>query len=426
MTKFESGILRDLDRAGNQPCKYSCNLMGDLNLDPIPGERIQLTEPITPWSNLDTDAMTAARNVNSSRPWQKRWEVIFGKMTEIKYEAPNHVNIQNLSLNKINRTFTSFARSSITMLAHKAGVDKDPCYWYTKLLSDHSPIYWKISLVAPRDPGTLTIKPEWAKHEVYQKHVDATCKLIEWEDLEIQERSALLKDVYREAGKLARDAIFQDTPGAANSILWRMCSISRAVYQGNPKLASILIDSSELGKKHLDIAKGKPILRDPKAFEEDFANAKKEHLENAKQGIIKEHDDREAELGASGNQGAINYNKAKRNARLNQNSNKSELWIPVAPRLVLGGACVTFDESVEIGIPIDPNAETTRDGKAITDNGDQLFKVMQHVWGGVFKEATIDEEASSEILREYLEVTNWDWSRARHPTRDIETLSEDL
>ena len=82
------------------------------------------------------------------------------------------------------------------------------------------------------------------------------------------------------------DAIAFSNPEDAELKLMRLNSISQAVASGDAKLAAALVRHSTFSSELLDIVEGRPALRDPQAYEEVFAEAKRAHINRERQEIL--------------------------------------------------------------------------------------------------------------------------------------------
>ena len=79
------------------------------------------------------------------------------------------------------------------------------------------------------------------------------------------------------SAKAARDAISYTDPGDNKLKLMRLNSIAQSIATGDSILAAALIRQSCFPSDLLAIVEGKPVLKDPQAFEELFAEATRAH-----------------------------------------------------------------------------------------------------------------------------------------------------
>jgi len=156
MSSFENCFWGDCEKSWANPNFDAVFLMGDFNLIAMGDRPIKLDAPLAPWAPV----ATATHSSMGSRPMQSRWQKVFDAVTEIKCPLPSHVCIADLTMNKIDRVFSSLPKSSLNLLKHDTGVIKDPVYWYSKFLSDHAPCFWKIHFRAPTPSTDQKIKPE--------------------------------------------------------------------------------------------------------------------------------------------------------------------------------------------------------------------------------------------------------------------------
>ena len=131
-----------------------------------------MSNPIPPNRNVAPEAITA------TRPFQTRWEKLFDSLTEISFPQNSHYCVSNCIQNKVDRIFTTAPRSLHTLLKHSAGTIKDPTYWYSKSISDHSPIFWSISIPSNSTHQRFRIKKEWTLHPHYRARMHAFNEVI--------------------------------------------------------------------------------------------------------------------------------------------------------------------------------------------------------------------------------------------------------
>ena len=90
------------------------------------------------------------------------------------------------------------------------------------------------------------------------------------------------------SARSARDSIAFAESESNELKLMRLSSISQAVFTEDSKLAASLIGRSDFSSSLLHIVDGCPALRDSSAFEEAFAEAKRQHIDKERQEIIKD------------------------------------------------------------------------------------------------------------------------------------------
>ena len=142
-------------------------------------------------------------------------------------------------------------KSVLALLRHSAGTIKDPMYWYTRGLSDHSPVFRSLSLTqsccdegppSGDDPVVqLRLKKEWCCHPHYAKRMVDVGPIITQTFLDLSERSQVLTNIMREFALQARDIIFLESLNCEFSQLTRLASVSRVFWFHDLKLANILL-----------------------------------------------------------------------------------------------------------------------------------------------------------------------------------------
>ena len=257
INKIEKQIKNDRDKVALAPHKYALHLLGDFNLEHVDSKRIVLTNPIAPWMEHRGEAAPTA--IAQSRPLQRRWQAIFDVLVEVSPPVPTHINIQDLSINNIDRIFTSIPKSNITHLKMEVGVCKDPMWFYTNHISDHAPTWWSIQLRKLQPVGSLRLKPEWCKHPVFKEHMDYMTQFNTFHG-DMQIYNDTFGDIHREAATLARNAIFADDPDGDHCMLLRLGTISNVCAHGLAGQAKSLMRVSALARKYICFVDGMPTI----------------------------------------------------------------------------------------------------------------------------------------------------------------------
>ena len=130
MSKIEGSLRIDIANVRADLTNSSLILIGDFNLHPEDEPKVKVDCPTLP-----VDSAT------EGRPLAARWYRIFDSMVEIKFPLPNHFCSANSTLNKLTRMFLFVGRSVLPLLAHQAGVVKDPINFHARGLSDHAPSF---------------------------------------------------------------------------------------------------------------------------------------------------------------------------------------------------------------------------------------------------------------------------------------------
>ena len=220
MSKVEGSLAADIAVVRADMTNTSLILVGDFNLHPEDEPKVKVDCPAIP-SILPV----------GGRPLAARWYRIFDSMVEIKFPLPNHFCSANCTLNKLTRLFLFVGRSVLPLLAHQAGVVKDPIYFHAKRLSDHAPSFWKFSTRLKARGRKQCLQHHWCRHPAYRKRMDDLCQATNLSVLPVESRSILLKTFIREASLYARDCMFEELPNGPASRMIRLSSIARAVWQ---------------------------------------------------------------------------------------------------------------------------------------------------------------------------------------------------
>ncbi len=146
-------MREDIRRSSASPSEFCRVLMGDINLVPDGESPIDLKRPIS--ASAQTEFVPSP-----SRPFKALWMAILNSLAEVCAPYPTHLDIANLKLDRIDRTFTTAPRSMLNLLSSDAGVIKSPESWFQRGLSDHSPNFWSPSLPKPQPASQLRLKKE--------------------------------------------------------------------------------------------------------------------------------------------------------------------------------------------------------------------------------------------------------------------------
>ena len=138
LANFETHIKEQVQASKSDPFKHMFILCGDLNLVPTGDKPILLKNPFSFWEGSTPLLAPPPIPSNISRG---RWKRILDSLIEIQNPMPNHVCFGELTLNNINRMFSSLPRSALAITTNHSGCIRDPVWWFSKKLSDHSPYF---------------------------------------------------------------------------------------------------------------------------------------------------------------------------------------------------------------------------------------------------------------------------------------------
>ena len=323
----ENSINKDIDRAHRTPDLFGFCLLGDFNIEPSDETRFHISNP-------DEGIVVEGLNgeANTSRPFQKRWEKIFGRMVGLKFPNPSHYISSDVCENRIDRIFGTVPRSALVLLNHRAGAIKSPALWHLNDLSDHAPIFWKISFVPSSrvSDGNLRIPSAWSQHPKFTEkfkflYRDVQPGLGIFSNL--NEKCEFLVMCKREAARHVRDLLFLQQEHSTENSLLRLCSIARAAWNNDMHLGGILVTHSELARRFLNLDDGIVTLLEKPAFEETLRDAKERHFAGQRRRINDDFKNvKEGSLRA-----------LKKGQRHETNNRLSYLWKEMFPTLALGG-----------------------------------------------------------------------------------------
>ena len=395
MVAIEVALMANITEAQQDPVNRSVLLVGDLNFAPLGVERFPIS---LAHKQRVQNAQDDARGIlppRPTRPHQGRWQRILDRLVEIQSGAPTHLCARSMSLGTIDRIFTSTPPSSMPHYFHQAGVIKDPMHFYTKGISDHAPSFWSFEKREPRGISIpLPLNPLWCKHPDFGRRVSALSKAADLDSLSLEDRINLHKEIFRDAALKVRDKIANDSPTGKGATLMRLNSISRAVWKRDYSLGQLLRNNSDLGLAHIDIVRGVPQLKDPRAFEAAIAAAKSEFFE------------REVERVGNEFSGTRMSQVSKKKAHLASIRRKASLWSMSGPRMVLGGAKLLEGEAAPLGI--DPS-------RCVTQSKAEMVSAISLAWGKVFGPHEMDLDCANNMLEDYAREVKWDWELCEPP-----------
>lgn len=383
---------RLITKAKGDPLLNTVALIGDFNLPPVFGQELRLD---TPEFLRVINASDVPERVPCKKPFQKSWEQLFDKLTELEFRENNHVNIVKSSTNCLNRCFVSIPASGLISFRSNTCMYKDPVSLYADGISDHAPIMWFLAFRVPNHGNNLRLKPEWCKHVVFKEHCETKFAQLEQESGEIDpfEALAVCKNIFREAACKARDHCFAYEADSKAVRLAQMSSIARVVWNGNMSLAKRIHANCELGFFHLNVSGNFPCLRDPILFEKAFAEEKSSH-------ILKEKADLELRPNVSDSDKAYKSKKAK---ELNK---KAALFKPIAPYLSV------------VGLSVDSlQAEILQIESGIHRESETMVKILKHTWEPIFATAGHPSPEGDRLLDRYCKSVKWDFSKTTPPTQ---------
>ena len=111
---------------------------------------------------------------------------------------------------------------------------------------------------------------------------------INFEVSTLEQQKECITSITETSARAARDAIAFADPEDTELKLMRLNSIAQSIATGDARLAAALIRHSSFSSALLDVVESKPTLKDPQAFEEVFADAKRAHINRERPDILNE------------------------------------------------------------------------------------------------------------------------------------------
>lgn len=152
--------------AKRDPLNNTTAMIGDYNLPPPFAQELRLD---TPEFVKVINQSDVPERVPCKKPFQKSWERIFAKCTELEFKENNHVNIVKRSTNYLNRCFVSIPASGLICFRSTTCMYLDPISMYAQGLSDHAPIMWFVGFRMVSQ-NNYRMNPVWCKHDLFREH----------------------------------------------------------------------------------------------------------------------------------------------------------------------------------------------------------------------------------------------------------------
>ena len=121
---------------------------------------------------------------------------------------------------------------------------------------------------------------------MFSENATTMANSVNFEVLSLEQQKECISIITETSARAARDAIASADPEDNELKLMRLNSISQSIATGDARLAAALIRHSTFSSALLDVVESKPVLKDPQAFEEVFAEAKRVHINRKRQEIL--------------------------------------------------------------------------------------------------------------------------------------------
>ena len=296
-------------------------------------------------------------------------------MIEITCHEPTHYIAESMTLNKIDRVFTSIPSHAWLTVAPMLQNAIQPEVAHAKGLSDHAVMIVTVSSRARPDPETMPIKRECFEHPRFKERLKATRSQVDLDALSTWERWATHKALLRDAALHARDWMLTMEEHSDFSIQGTISSIARAIWANNVKLAKVILERSAFARKHIFIHDDTVQIIDPNAFEAEVSEFRHKFLAASA-----------AELEASAKHPRTNAKKRRKLlSEIAANHRLAKLWLKQQKRLVLHG----------LRIPATDGSITT-----VTDGSD-VTRGLASAWKPIFDTKPIPIDEADNYLKDY-------------------------
>jgi endonuclease/exonuclease/phosphatase family metal-dependent hydrolase len=331
---LEARILADSLEAAAAPHLFSLNLVGDFNIPPPGTQKRKLDAPAGP---------APPSTATHFRPFYERWTRIFADLHEIATDGHTHINTATMTTGTLDRIFTSLPRSANTIIGQTAAIINSPMYYLAEQISDHAPLIWTLESKGTHSAGTknFTARPEWIAHPVFLKHSTMMSDAIDFTQLSLADQKSNIILIARASAIAARDAIAFADPTDISIRMMRLNSIAQAIFSSDTILASKLIKHSAYAAGHLCISSGKPSLISPSAFEEEFADARRCHINRERENILKDFE-------------CLPETCPQKKSKLKNNTKKAICWRKRFSKVTLIALRVTSAVAMAVGMNFSP------------------------------------------------------------------------
>ena len=390
MMKFYKFMDEMIDIVETNPYFMAMVLSGDVNIRPefeVPTSLDKPEEIVV--RNLETALPPRAC---SGRPFQSWWNKLFSRMLEVEIQGESHVNLAALSMSTLDRVWIKVARSVVPLALIEGQIHSSPMRWTSLGVSDHSPVSFRIAprkskrLLPHRIPGFV------CKHEMFNETIENYFNIAELDKTDIQVAIVTAKELIHQAAKVTREFILHNDKDTLFSKLNALTGIAKAVWGDNWLVARKLYDETDLGTIHLNLKEQRVKLTDAKAFEMEFLQAKKDHLD-------KEHKDTAKLLTTS----CSEQKKMWARQKCDKIGALAKLWNFSSPRLILGSVIVDESTQNDTGIPL---------GHAV---GADRITVLAAGWAGTFNHHMNNNTCAETLLKKYKHKVKWDWKCVNAP-----------
>ena len=120
---------------------------------------------------------------------------------------------------------------------------------------------------------------------MFLENATAMADAVDFDELSLEHQEEYITITTESSARAARDAIAYSDPDDNELKFMRLNWIAQSIATGDAKLAAALIRYSGFSSDLSDVVEGKPELRDPQAFEEVFAEAKRAHVNKERRDI---------------------------------------------------------------------------------------------------------------------------------------------
>ena len=228
-------------------------------------------------------------------PNQKRdagkWKTILKGLTEAYQPDYTRIGAHGTNpstLTRIDRQYLLLPPYIAMQLKAEAGITMTPSQIHNKELSDHAPVYTRLS-TKKHIPHDLRPIPQWlTRHEEFKIVVEELQINAHLDTLSPVERWQTHKALIRQASRTALQRIMSKPATTIDEQLQSLATAARALWRNEPHLIKRVTTSLPELENNLTInTKGDVTLTNPRAFQDFYRTVMLQQLEERKRHILR-------------------------------------------------------------------------------------------------------------------------------------------
>ena len=178
---------------------------------------------------------------------------------------PTHFEARANAVARLDRIHSSLASWVVRLVSAQASVREDPKQ-FLKGLSDHYPVLAAARHAARTRAVDQRLAPHIAEHRRFREVAGILLQVAKSDGLPTFERHAVHKRALREAGRIVRKELFQQSQPDPHTDVMALSAVARAACMGDTRLAKSLMSKCLVARRFLLVHNGSAILCDPAEF----------------------------------------------------------------------------------------------------------------------------------------------------------------